>query len=171
MVKFYEGMFLFNASVGHDWPTMEGEVRRLCDRVGATLHACVKFDDRKLAYEVDKCKRGTYVLAYFDAPPERMRDMERDANLSESVIRSMFLRPETPISTERLEEIKKHPADQPLMPAGSDRREERYGDRDRGYGDRGYGDRGYGDRGGFGDRGPRREEGFEGGDGGEGGDE
>lgn len=164
-MKFYEGMFLFDSAVGHDWATMEGEVRRLCDRIGAVVHVCVKYDDRKLAFEIKGRKRGTFVLAYFDAPPEKMRDFERDANLSELLLRSMVLRP-LPITPERLEELKKHPPETALMPH-SERRDDRgdyRGDRgdyrgDRGdyRGDRGdyRGDRDRGDYRGDRDRGPR----------------
>src|SRR5262245_2102677 len=121
-------MFLFDNTVAHEWPAMEQEVRRLCERVGANLKACVKFDERKLAYEIKGKKRGTYVLTYFDAPPERMRDMERDAQLSESILRSLFLKSD--ISEEKLATIKAHPADQPLRPQSAERREEReHGDR------------------------------------------
>lgn len=151
-MRRYEGMFLFDNGVVHDWAGMEGEVRRLCDRIGANLLVCLKFDERKLAYEIRGRKRGTFVLAYFEAPTNKIGDMERDARLSESLLRALVVRAEN-LTEARLAELKAHPVDQPLQPMGSGR-----DDRDRGdFRDRDRGDRG--DRGDFRDRDrePRRE--------------
>lgn len=131
-MRRYEGMFLFDNAAVHEWAGMEAEVRRLCDRVGATLVACVKFDERKLAYEIKGRKRGTYVLAYFDAPPTKITEMERDATLSEVLLRSMFVS-EPHLPEARLAELKAWPVDQPLQPASQ--HEGRRDDR----GDRGHG--------------------------------
>lgn len=123
-MRRYEAMFLFDNTVGFDWPAVEQEVRRLCGRIGAELHVCVKFDERKLAYEINGRKRGTYVLTYFDAPPEKIGELERDARLSESILRMLVLRNDS-VSAERLAELKAWPADKPLAPLGDGRREDR----------------------------------------------
>lgn len=139
-MRRFEGMFLFDNAAVHDWAGMEAEVRRLCDRVGASLVTCLKFDERKLAFEIKGRKRGTYVLAYFDAPPGKITEMERDATLSEVLLRSMFIS-EPALSDARLAELKAWPPEQPLQPASQHdgRREER-----------GYGRDGYGGGGGYG---------------------
>jgi small subunit ribosomal protein S6 len=120
-LKRYEGMFLFDNTNVHQWSEMEAEVRRLCDRIGAELLVCVKFDERKLAYEIKGRKRGTYVLTYFDADPVRIADLERDASLSEVLLRTLVLRAEH-VSPERLAELKALPPDQPLQPISGDGR-------------------------------------------------
>lgn len=141
-MKRYEGMFLFDSSAVRDWAGIEQEVRRLCDRIGAQLLVCVKFDERKLAYEIRRRKRGTYVLTYFDAPPERIGDLERDVQLSELILRVLVLRTDK-LTEERLAELRAHPADTPLSPLagdgrrhdddrrGGERRRDRDRDRDR----------------------------------------
>jgi small subunit ribosomal protein S6 len=153
-LKRYEGMFLFDTSVVRDWAGLEDEVRRLLGRIGAELLVCVKFDERKLAFEIKRRKRGTYVLTYFDAQPEKLVDLERDVQLSETVLRAMFLRAEG-LTEERLAALRAHPAEQPLAPLAGDGRRH---DDDRPRGDRGdRGERGYrGDRGR--ERGPAPEE-------------
>lgn len=120
-MKRYEGMFLFDNTATHQWSEMEAEVRRLCDRIQADLQACVKFDERKLAYEIKGRKRGTYVLTYFDAEPDRIGDLERDATLSELILRTLVLRADK-ISEERLAELKAWPPEQPLQPISGDGR-------------------------------------------------
>jgi ribosomal protein S6 len=120
-LRRYEALFLFDTTAARDWAAIEEEVRRLCGRVGAELLVCVKFDERKLAYEIARRKRGTYVLAYFDAPPERINDMERDLRLSELILRGLVLRAEK-ITEERLAQLQAHPAETPLSPLGGDGR-------------------------------------------------
>ncbi|RMF85697.1 MAG: 30S ribosomal protein S6 [Planctomycetota bacterium] len=136
-------MYLFDNNTAHEWPAVEAEVRRLCERIDADLQVCVKFDERKLAYEINGHKRGTYVLTYFNAEPERIADLERDARLSEHIMRALVLRSE--LSEEELAKLKAHPADTPLSPLASDSRR---GDRD---------DRGRGERRSRGDRREKRE--------------
>ncbi len=114
-------MFLFDPAAARDWSVIEGEVRRLCDRVGAELLVCVKFDERKLAYEIAKRRRGTYVLTYFDAPPQRIPDLERDVRLSELVLRALILRADN-LTEERLAELRAHPPQVPLAPSGGEGR-------------------------------------------------
>lgn len=120
-MKRYEGMFLFDNTALHEWSEMEAEVNRLFDRIQAEPLVCVKFDERKLAYEIKRRKRGTYVLTYFDVDPARIADLERDARLSEVILRMMVLRTDK-LSEERLAELKAHTPDQSLQPISSDGR-------------------------------------------------
>ncbi len=120
-MKRYEGLFLFDTAVVRDWAAIEEEIKRLCGRIGAELLVCVKFDERKLAYEIGRRKRGTYVLAYFDAPPERINEMERDVTLSETVLRALILRAES-LTEERLAQLRAHPAETSLTPMAAESR-------------------------------------------------
>jgi small subunit ribosomal protein S6 len=141
-LKRYEGMFLFDSAVVREWTEAEAEVRRLMERIGGELLVCVKFDERKLAYEIDKRRRGLYVLTYFDADAERITDLERDARLSEIILRLLVLRAEG-LTEEKLAELKAHPAETPLSPAssGDGRRDDGGRGPRRGDGERDFGDR------------------------------
>jgi small subunit ribosomal protein S6 len=122
VLKLYEAMFLFDNMAAHEWSDVEQEVKRVFDRIGATQHVCVKFDERRLAFEIEGRKRGTYVLTYFDAEPDRIGDLERDARLSEVILRLMVVRPEG-MTEEKLAALKAHPAETPLTPATDPRRD------------------------------------------------
>jgi small subunit ribosomal protein S6 len=99
----YEGMYLFDPTFGASWENCEGEVRRLMERAGAEILLCRKWDERRLAYPVKGRKRGVYALTYFKASPEKIVPLERDAQLSENVLRLLVLRADdaTPESMER----------------------------------------------------------------------
>jgi small subunit ribosomal protein S6 len=129
-LKRYEGMFLFDNTTLHEWSEVEAEVRRLFERIAVEPLVCLKFDERKLAYEIKGRKRGTYVLTYFDADPQRIADLERDARLSELILRTMVIRADK-LSEERLAQLKAHTPDQPLQPISSDGRSREGGPRTR----------------------------------------
>jgi small subunit ribosomal protein S6 len=51
-----------------------------------------KWDERRLAYEIDKQKRGVFILTYFKAPTSSISGLERDCNLSETILRLLVTR-------------------------------------------------------------------------------
>ena len=88
----YEAMFVMDSGMASDWKLAEGEIKRLTDRAEAQLLCCRRWDERRLAYEIGGRKRGCYVLTYFRADPSRIVGLERDAQLSENVLRTLVLR-------------------------------------------------------------------------------
>lgn len=145
-MKRYEGMFLYDTTALHDWPALEGETRRLLDRINAEVEALVKFDERKLAYPIKGRKRGAYVLTVFQADPTKITQLEHDANLSEPLLRMLVLRNENTTDSV-VAELKAHPPDQPWYPTTADGRR---GGEDRMDGGRGGRDGGWRDGGGGG---------------------
>ena len=100
----YEAMFLFDPTFGASWENCEGEIRRIMERAGGEIVFCKMWDDRRLAYRIKGRKRGVYVLVYFKAPPEKIAGFERDAQLSEHILRIMLLRADglTPEAMEKM---------------------------------------------------------------------
>ena len=93
--KLYEGMFLFDSNLASkDWPGLEKHVEDLLGRHSGELVHAERWPDRKLAYEISGCKKGTYYLTYFNAPPESIDALRRDCDLSDRVMRVMFLHDE-----------------------------------------------------------------------------
>src|SRR6266850_3309474 len=77
-----------------EWPRVLEEVDRLAKKNGATVLQIAKWGERKLAFPVRKCARGTYVLAYFGAPEKAVTKLRADIALSEVILRSLVLRHE-----------------------------------------------------------------------------
>ena len=88
----YEAMFLISQLRESSLGKAVEHVQNLLDRANASVIALSKWDERKLAFEIDKQKRGLYILAYFSADPVNISGLERDANLSEVIMRAMILR-------------------------------------------------------------------------------
>jgi small subunit ribosomal protein S6 len=91
-LRTYEGMFLFDPTFATDMGKVEQEIARLMERAGAEIIMCNKWDERKLAYEIKGRKRGCYVLVFFRAESDKITGIERDVQLSESVLRVLIMR-------------------------------------------------------------------------------
>jgi len=91
-VYAYEAMFLVSQQVAADLAGAVAHIKELLSRAGAELLAMRKWDDRRLAYEIKKQKRGVFILTYFKAPNAKMGQLERDCNLSEKIVRVLLLR-------------------------------------------------------------------------------
>ena len=88
----YEAMFLFDPTFGASFDACESEVKRLMDRAEAELLFCRKWEERRLAHRIKGRKRGVYVLVYFKAPADKITPLERDAQISENILRLLVLR-------------------------------------------------------------------------------
>ena len=88
-INEYEGMFLISQAEAADFGGVIEHINHLFERAGAEVIAMQKWDERRLAYEVDKQKRGVYILSYFKAPTENLQAFERDCNISERILRTM----------------------------------------------------------------------------------
>lgn len=91
-VYTYEAMFLLGQAAAADLTGSLEHLRELFKRNHIEVLAMRKWDERRLAYEIKKQKRGLYILAYFKAPSEHMTHFERDCNLSEKLLRTLVLR-------------------------------------------------------------------------------
>lgn len=85
----YEVMFLISQAEANDFGGVIDHINTLFERAGAEVIAMQKWDERRLAYEIDKQKRGVYILSYIKAPTESMQSFERDCNISERILRTL----------------------------------------------------------------------------------
>lgn len=144
-MKIYEGMFLMDPALSSDWVAVETEVNRVLKRASAEVLGMRNWDERKLSYPISRHKRGLYVLSYFRADPEKLVDLERDVQLSEQVLRALFLRRDKMTEEQVAASLAAEP---PKPPSRYDDRGGRFGERGGRFGDRpDRGGRG-GDRGG-----------------------
>ena len=89
----YEGMFLLDHGKVKNEPEKGiAEVTQVLEKHGAKIAQIGKWDERKLAYEIKRQKRGSYVLVHFEAPAAAIQEMRQDLNLSEIINRDLMLR-------------------------------------------------------------------------------
>ena len=68
---------------------------------------------RRLAYQIDRYREGSYHIVHFDAPPEAIVDLERTLLITEEVLRHLIVRVDRPVRAVR---GKGDDADLPLAP-------------------------------------------------------
>jgi small subunit ribosomal protein S6 len=90
--KLYEGMFLFDSNLAmKDWPGLEKHVHEILQKNQAELVYSERWPDRKLCYDIKGAKKGTYYLTYFRAPPNAVKGVQHDSELSERILRLLVL--------------------------------------------------------------------------------
>jgi small subunit ribosomal protein S6 len=109
-------MFIFDPAVTADWDSVRTELNRLLERAGARVIALNKWDERRLTYEIRGRKRGIYALTYFETDETKIPDLERDARLSEAILRSLVLTANH-LTDDEIQEIAARPADHSLAEA------------------------------------------------------
>jgi small subunit ribosomal protein S6 len=90
--KLYEAMFLVDsAEATTDWDGVTAAIKGILEKASAEIVSIKKWDDRKLAYEINGKGKGTYILCYFKAEGSKLRDIEKDIQLSERIMRALIL--------------------------------------------------------------------------------
>lgn len=89
----YEAFYIVKPSFS------EADVQKIADRFkavveekGGTVEKAGKWEKRKLAYEIDGHKEGTYVLMNFEAGADVPAELNRLMRISDDVIRHTLLK-------------------------------------------------------------------------------
>jgi small subunit ribosomal protein S6 len=91
--KLYEAMFLVDsAKAAADWDGIQAIIRSLLGKADAEILSLKKWDERRLAYDILRKSRGTYILCYFKGDGQKIGDLERNVQLSEEILRVLILR-------------------------------------------------------------------------------
>ena len=91
--RLYEGLFLVDSALAAaDWQMVNDTIQKILTKVNADIVSFRKWDERKLTYDINRVSRGTYILVYFNCDPLRVNEVERDVQLSETLMRVMILR-------------------------------------------------------------------------------
>ena len=89
--KLYEGMFLVDSAQAANWDETKATIEDILKRGDSEIVELKKWDDRQLAYEIDRKGRGTYILCYFNADCEKINAIEKGVQLSEKILRVLIL--------------------------------------------------------------------------------
>jgi small subunit ribosomal protein S6 len=89
--RLYEAMFLVDSTAEADWDNISSAARKILEKADAEIVSMKKWDERKLTYKINGRDRGMYILCYFHADGQRIRQIERDARLSEKIMRVLIL--------------------------------------------------------------------------------
>ncbi len=89
----YEAMFLVSQSEAYDFGSIIEHIKDILENRGKVdIIAMRKWDERRLAFEIKKQKRGVYFLIYFEADPVNIEQIERVCTISERIMRILITR-------------------------------------------------------------------------------
>ena len=101
-MKLYEAMYVVRHDFArNNYEEAETEVKRTIEKNGGTIVECVKWDDRRLAYEIKHQRKFTYILVHFNAPPDVISKIEQTVRLTENILRVLIVRDTDGINKER----------------------------------------------------------------------
>ena len=99
-VKLYEVMWVVDANFGReDYPKAIVAIKEILEKSGASFINADKWEERRLAYPIKKKKRGLYIICHFSAPHENVTKVDRNARLSDLILRHMITVDEDGLST------------------------------------------------------------------------
>jgi len=70
-------------------------VKSIIEKNGGEVKATNDMGSKKLAYEIEKNKRGYYTVFYFTAPTESILEIERNYRINENILRFIFIKSES----------------------------------------------------------------------------
>jgi small subunit ribosomal protein S6 len=89
----YECMFLLDTNkVAGDVTTAEQQLLTLVQKHNAEPLAYRPWDERRLAYPIDKHKKGLYYLMYFRTEGKNVATIEHEIALNEMIVRSLIIK-------------------------------------------------------------------------------
>lgn len=92
-LNVYECMFLLDTSkVSGDVEGTAQQLVELLEKNGAEVLARRPWDERRLAYPINKQRKGLYYLTYFRAEGDKIVTIEEDLKLNEAVLRTLILK-------------------------------------------------------------------------------
>lgn len=90
-VRLYEAMWVVDANTGReDYNKVIAAIKEIVEKGGGTWINADKWEERRLAYSIKKKKRGLYIINHFSAPTEAVTKIDRNARLSEVILRHMI---------------------------------------------------------------------------------
>ncbi len=93
--RLYEAMFLVDSALAaSDWEDVNKVIADILGKAEAEVVSTKKWNECRLAYEIERKSRGTYILCYFKAAGDKIRMIERAVQLSDKIMRVLILNAE-----------------------------------------------------------------------------
>jgi small subunit ribosomal protein S6 len=75
-----------------DQAAVSGQIAKFVQKCGGEMLASRLWEERRLAYPIAGHRKGTYWLSYFKVESSQIPAIERDCQLSETILRSLIIK-------------------------------------------------------------------------------
>jgi small subunit ribosomal protein S6 len=130
-MRRYELMLVLRPDVADD--RAQAVIDRTTRQIAAGGGQIVKvapWGRRRLAYQIDRYREGSYHIILFESPAESIVEIERGLLITEEVLRHLITRVERPVKAVRRDETGEEVVDDTDLPSAEDE-EDLYDDRER----------------------------------------
>ena len=130
-MRRYELMLILRPDVADDkaQAVIDRTTRQL-SAGGGQIVKVAPWGRRRLAYQIDRYREGSYHIVLFEAPAEAIAELERGLQITEEVLRHLVTRVERPTKAARPDGTDEDVADDTDLPSAEDE-EEDYDDTER----------------------------------------
>ena len=116
-MNFYESIFIARPSLTDEEVNKFIEkIKSIIEQGGGTVLITENWGKKKLAYEVEKEKKGTYIFLYFQSEGKVVSDVERAYRLDDAVMKYLTVKLDKKDLAQR--EWARKRANQPVDPEG-----------------------------------------------------
>ncbi len=89
----YEGLYILDTNrYLRDPGGVAEQISEMVRQAGGEVLASRLWEERRLAYPIDGHRKGTYWLAYFRVNTAQMTTINRQCQLNEAILRTLFLK-------------------------------------------------------------------------------
>ena len=124
-MRRYELMLVLRPDVADD--KSQALIDRTTRGISASGGQIVKvapWGRRRLAYQIDRYREGSYHIVLFESPPEAIIEMERGLLITEDVLRHLVTRVERPVKAARRDDSGEELVDDDGLPSVEDEEDE-----------------------------------------------
>ena len=98
-VQTYECMLILDSNrYARDQAGVSGQITKFVKSAGGEILVSRLWEERRLAYPIEGQRKGTYWLSYFKLDSRQVAGLERECQLSESILRTLILKVEPRIA-------------------------------------------------------------------------
>lgn len=106
----YDGLFILNSDLYARNPDeVSGQIATFIESMGGEVLLSRLWEERRLAYPIQGHKRGTYWLTYFKLDAQRVSELTRQCQITDSILRFLFLKVDPKIVDTVVEHAKEGP--------------------------------------------------------------
>ena len=89
----YEGMFILDANrLARDREALPRELKEIIEAGGGQLELSRLWEERRLAYPIKGQRKGAYWITYFRSPTSSIKEMNRQLEMKDGILRHLFIR-------------------------------------------------------------------------------
>jgi small subunit ribosomal protein S6 len=131
-MRRYELMLVLRPDVADDRAqAVIDRTTRLISTAGGQIVKVAPWGRRRLAYQIDRYREGSYHIVLFESPAEAIVEMERSLLITEEVLRQLVTRVERPVKAARREGAGDEAGEEDGDLPSAEDEEEEYDDRER----------------------------------------